>query len=386
MNNYIYKLLLINPYNIGAFESWLTDLSKNGIHIRKANAMFAKFVIGEPSDISYRIQMSNNRCNEEKKDFYKSCGWEYITKIRWAHILKSNSNLIQRELQSDTKEYKNSLNQIVNLVLFRLFLASILFIVINLYSINLFVTSTTPIQSVLNMGSILFTMIILSYVYLRYIIDLYLELLNTKKRIIRGCTLEHNINWKTYRTKSKLVIIIIFTLLLLQMVSILLSKDNSVSNMNNTLFEKSIPYISLKSLNCNNELVTQIDEGTINYLKSGVNSRNILIKNNYNTFEMIESNSSTNTCFQHVIYYKLRFKVFSEALFYELLQSQILSNSISNIRIKNISYEGWDKVLQVEGDNNYYIVGKKNNIILFVQYQGVFNNNEYINEFLNGIK
>ena len=41
------RLLPAEPYEIDALESWFSDLSAEGLHVQKANALFATFIEGE---------------------------------------------------------------------------------------------------------------------------------------------------------------------------------------------------------------------------------------------------------------------------------------------------------------------------------------------------
>ena len=43
------RLLPAEPYEIDALESWFSDLSAEGLHVQKANALFATFIEGEKS-------------------------------------------------------------------------------------------------------------------------------------------------------------------------------------------------------------------------------------------------------------------------------------------------------------------------------------------------
>lgn len=40
------RLLPAEPYEIDALESWFSDLSAEGLHVQKANALFATFAEG----------------------------------------------------------------------------------------------------------------------------------------------------------------------------------------------------------------------------------------------------------------------------------------------------------------------------------------------------
>ena len=49
------KLLPAEPYEIDALESWFSDLSAEGLHVQKANALFATFIEGEKKRLLFSM-------------------------------------------------------------------------------------------------------------------------------------------------------------------------------------------------------------------------------------------------------------------------------------------------------------------------------------------
>ena len=50
------KLLPAEPYEIDALESWFSDLSAEGLHVQKANALYATFTEGEKKRLLFRME------------------------------------------------------------------------------------------------------------------------------------------------------------------------------------------------------------------------------------------------------------------------------------------------------------------------------------------
>lgn len=50
------RLLPAEPYEIDALESWFSDLSAEGLHVQKANALFATFIEGEKKRLLFRME------------------------------------------------------------------------------------------------------------------------------------------------------------------------------------------------------------------------------------------------------------------------------------------------------------------------------------------
>ena len=61
------KLLPAEPYEIDALESWFSDLSAEGLHVQKANALFATFAEGEKKRLLFRMEPKQAGALLEKK-------------------------------------------------------------------------------------------------------------------------------------------------------------------------------------------------------------------------------------------------------------------------------------------------------------------------------
>lgn len=83
--NYKRKLLPVEPYEVDALESWLSDCSAKGLHLEKINTIFATFSETEPKHLSYRlVAKEDSDCHTPTpKDsaHYKELGWKFIASL-----------------------------------------------------------------------------------------------------------------------------------------------------------------------------------------------------------------------------------------------------------------------------------------------------------------
>lgn len=83
------RLLPAEPYEIDALESWFSDLSAEGLHLQKANALFATFTEGEKKRLLFRMEPKQAGAlstldkikAEERHAQHKEKGWSFVCKL-----------------------------------------------------------------------------------------------------------------------------------------------------------------------------------------------------------------------------------------------------------------------------------------------------------------
>lgn len=83
------KLLPAEPYEIDALESWFSDLSAEGLHVQKANALYATFTEGEKKRLLFRMEPKqagvlsalDESKAEERHAQHKEKGWSFVCKL-----------------------------------------------------------------------------------------------------------------------------------------------------------------------------------------------------------------------------------------------------------------------------------------------------------------
>lgn len=110
--NTVYRLAPCPAYDVMGMESWLSDLSAEGLHLTRDGIFFgiAGFQRGEPRRVSYRLQASrhgtsmwneqNGEPEEEELELNAEYGWEYVAKRGEFFIYRCETDG-QRELHTD---------------------------------------------------------------------------------------------------------------------------------------------------------------------------------------------------------------------------------------------------------------------------------------------
>lgn len=88
------RLLPAEPYEIDALESWFSDLSAEGLHVQKANALFATFIEGEKKRLLFRMEPKQAGVlsapdkikAEERHAQHKEKGWSFVCKLDYFYV------------------------------------------------------------------------------------------------------------------------------------------------------------------------------------------------------------------------------------------------------------------------------------------------------------
>lgn len=88
------RLLPAEPYEIDALESWFSDLSAEGLHVQKANALFATFTEGEKKRLLFRMEPKqagafsalDESKAEERHAQHKEKGWSFVCKLDYFYV------------------------------------------------------------------------------------------------------------------------------------------------------------------------------------------------------------------------------------------------------------------------------------------------------------
>jgi hypothetical protein len=120
------KFKLFLSTNIEKEEQWLTEMSRNGLQLKKYQ--FFSYVFEEDSTKSYSYQIDFRQ--EAKKDYfqlYEDAGWERVTDaIGIFHYFRTDTNKNGRKLYSDNESIQDSYRRMIGFywLIFILFLVS----------------------------------------------------------------------------------------------------------------------------------------------------------------------------------------------------------------------------------------------------------------------
>lgn len=92
-------------------EAWLSDMAVQGWHCSHTGRSFAVFAQGEPEVVRYRCDVFRPRHPEfeERIEFYRSAGWEYVCSRRMVHVFRTPADNNIPEIHTDPQEQAHSL-------------------------------------------------------------------------------------------------------------------------------------------------------------------------------------------------------------------------------------------------------------------------------------
>ncbi|WP_458407022.1 DUF2812 domain-containing protein [Anaerotignum sp.] len=112
--NYKRKWIPVEPYEIGALESWFSDLSAEGLHLYDTNTFFATFAEKEPHRMIYHIEPKNpyhdDRPPNPQLERYKKKGWKFIcTMSNYFYIFSAEEGAanLHADGEAESKLYHN---------------------------------------------------------------------------------------------------------------------------------------------------------------------------------------------------------------------------------------------------------------------------------------
>lgn len=77
-----YRLLPVEPYEVSALETWLSDLSAQGLYSLEIKTIYASFWVKEAKRMIYRMEPKKYRKEDfptqDKLRLYKEYGWKYV--------------------------------------------------------------------------------------------------------------------------------------------------------------------------------------------------------------------------------------------------------------------------------------------------------------------
>ena len=80
--NYKRKWIPVEPYEIGALESWFSDLSAEGLHLYDTNTFLGTFAVKEPHRMLYHMEPKNvnhdHRPPDSQIERYEAKGWKFV--------------------------------------------------------------------------------------------------------------------------------------------------------------------------------------------------------------------------------------------------------------------------------------------------------------------
>lgn len=105
MSKLYFRVTPVNRYDIPALESWLEDMARRGLFLKKFRPLFCTFVKGTPRPTRYRVEPHKRILDEDLPqtmlELYRDFGWDYVDEISNSMLIFSTQDLAAPELHSD---------------------------------------------------------------------------------------------------------------------------------------------------------------------------------------------------------------------------------------------------------------------------------------------
>ena len=156
------KLLPAEPYEIDALESWFSDLSAEGLHVQKANALFATFIEGEKKRLLFRMEPKQDAIfpaldesqAEERNAQHREKGWSFVCGLNRFYVYAAEEGTADyfATPQEEGAYYPDNLkgnkalnNRYTELLLTLLMIAGFIYITLRLTTYEWVTGSTSPV-------------------------------------------------------------------------------------------------------------------------------------------------------------------------------------------------------------------------------------------------
>ncbi len=377
MGKTVWKLRLIDPWQIGEHESWLADMAAKGLFLKKLGNHFARFTKNTPQQMNYRIEVTPNQLIlDEQINLYEENGWDYVTSLQNFHVFSSPIERGATELHTDPAEQAFTLSQANK----RLKINTIIVITATLFMIgtlsSLFFIDGVSTYTLVEGNFIHNIFVIILIVYLCYMSVKSMNSFKKLRKILsEGIPINHHAPWKKI---YKVNLIILCSILSISIIGIVLPTIQIVKDERIALpeGEVNLPIVRLAAMEQNPNL--QRDE----YFTRDVDFANMI---NYHwsliapvQYETRESGIVTDENWEDDLAYKPSIFNTIYQLRFAFLADNLIDDLIERYRYEEdreayVEIERADFDLLIVHESNEYskdVFAAKGKTVVHVQYNG----------------
>jgi len=384
MSKIVKRLRNINLYNIGMFESWLSDMAQEGLLLKRVGYSNCSFQKTEAYKMEYRIEIDSQSMTKERIELYQQYGWAYVCSYRELHIFRAPASEELIEIHTDLKEQSYTLKNVIrklricNIAL----LACLVFIIVD--NVVLISIGNTPYLNLLEYGlqSVISTFIMIMVVILT--IHQSCDSILLKKMLTKGKPIDHHANWKkgTKLVKAINGIAIIFCVFIFiqlgYQVNHIVGYFNGKGSYNLTMDTK-LPIARLADIEeSKNPILKEEDIPKKHNFYNEVQKESGLLVNKYEVRETYyvadevwEDHDEAYTPSLTTNYYELTIPAFMDGVMKDLVYQEENYYFTEEYKAIKVNYEGLDEVYYINGGTGCFtVVVRKGNKILSLNYWG----------------
>lgn len=398
MKKYKRKLIPTNPMNIPALESWLEDMADKGYFLISIGVYWAKFEIGKPRRLAYRIEpipvedhgfYTNNIRNafasakdgkqplsiEEKNkrmiELYDEFGWESVCKINPLFYIFREKEENAPELHTDpvaqsaayARIYKRQKKGLLFLLPF--------FIALFLWCLYITIWDDHLYYSVKS-GSIL---LVYAIILVGSVFALARELQgyrHIRDHLRDGVPMEHHADWQKgaflYKLKYALYHVFLLCFVFSGYFSYFQIGQRWAASFDE--IQHPLPYLSLEKIETAENFMPNTEKDWYNRVEY---STSFLAPIQYEIQQTgivpdqrWEDNSGVYSPSMHIEYIDLRFRFLVAPFFDSMIQKKIYDDEKEEV----LSLNEIEEALLFSGESNQYLFLRNQDIVMAISYYG----------------
>lgn len=386
MGKIVRRLILDDGWAIGRNESWFSDMSKKGLHLKKMGLATVHFEKGVSADIAYRMDIANEGISAmlraEKMEVYKEAGWEFVCQYNKFYVFSRATREEELELHTDPIEQGYTL-EILNRQLKRnaLFISICTALILILMCAIWFMGGTPFLSSVsVAFFSQLFLLLMELYLAIRGIGN-YVSMKKLIKKLEDGVPVNHKEKWRWRRTLQGILFFLSLGIGVSLIFSPILAKGKTEALPQG---ETNLAILRLDVLEKNENLQRTGYRVKLGELEA-VDFENMVEYQGYNplapvAYKVCESGiapiekwadgSGAYTPSIRTQYYALLLPQMAQGLMKDLMKKYVETKDPFLIGPKSLSVAGFDQLYYTQRDEGKQLFAIVGNQVVYVRYHG----------------
>lgn len=386
MNKVIYKLRPCDFWRIGELESWFTDMSAKGLHLKKTGAILTGFVKGEPKQMKYRIEVSSHkRIPLEQKQLYKESGWDHVTSYGNFSIFSSPAEINAPEIHTDPAEQSYTLKELDRkFVLSASIVAIAIALMIFMLSAVWFFDSA-PTLAFIEGRTLQQAILVIVELYVVFTsLKAAISIRALRKRLSAGKSINHYAPWKKHQRIARVINTVLFIFVIfgsiLPWIQLAVGKTETLP-----ITSTDLPIVRLADIEQNSELVRKesYNADNVDWGNRYSYDWSILAPLQYQSDErgvvpdqMWQDGSGTYSPSIHTWVYQLSFKWMREEVINDLIERYGMQHRGGDF--KEIENTDFDLLIVHEVDGFKEVFAAKDKAVMYVRYYGYADINRII--------
>lgn len=201
-------------WHIGEHESWFSDMSQEGLHLKSVGIQFFKFTKGEPKNMKYRIDLSQGeKIATEQKEMYSQSGWDYVTSYGAFNVFSSPVELNAPELHTEPAEQAYTLDNICKRTTKSSIMVTVAVALMIVMLASVWLFNPSPYLALIDGSIMQQAILIVVELYVAYSsLQAAISIRSLRKTLSEGKPINHSSPWKR-KHKVKLIIASLYIIL-----------------------------------------------------------------------------------------------------------------------------------------------------------------------------